>query len=80
MIRRALEERRIDITESWLVGDKETDIELGVKVGLKSILVLTGYGEAHIVAVRESFPETLIAANLSAAVELVLRFNRRRQR
>jgi D-glycero-D-manno-heptose 1,7-bisphosphate phosphatase len=35
----------IDLAQSWLVGDKASDIQAGLAAGVKSILVLTGYGE-----------------------------------
>lgn len=34
----------IDLGRSWLVGDKASDIQAGLAAGVKSILVLTGYG------------------------------------
>ena len=36
---KALARFNIDITSSWFVGDRETDIEAGRKVGLRTILV-----------------------------------------
>ena len=35
----------IDIASSWMIGDKISDIECGLKAGVKTALVLTGYGE-----------------------------------
>lgn len=34
----------IDLDHSWLVGDKASDIQAGLAAGVRSILVLTGYG------------------------------------
>lgn len=34
----------IDLTRSWLIGDKASDIQAGCTADVKSILVLTGYG------------------------------------
>jgi histidinol-phosphate phosphatase family protein len=45
MVERAVEEFGIDIKHSYIVGDRSEDIELGNKIGLKTILVLTGYGK-----------------------------------
>lgn len=33
----------IDFKESWVVGDKSSDIQAGINIGAKTILVLTGY-------------------------------------
>jgi D-glycero-D-manno-heptose 1,7-bisphosphate phosphatase len=35
----------VDIFESYIVGDKSTDIQAGYNAGLKTIAVRTGYGE-----------------------------------
>src|SRR6266403_1958523 len=34
----------IDLTESYVVGDKQIDVETAYAAGAKSVLVLTGYG------------------------------------
>ena len=44
LIHLACSDFSIDLSRSWLVGDKVSDIQAGCAVGLKSILVLTGYG------------------------------------
>ncbi len=44
LIKKAQNRYNIDIKNSWLVGDKTTDIKAGKKSGLKTILVKTGYG------------------------------------
>lgn len=45
MIKDAVKEFNIDKTKSFLIGDKETDIEAGLKEGLTTILVETGQGQ-----------------------------------
>lgn len=35
----------IDLKSSWTVGDKASDVLLGVRMGGRGVLVLTGYGE-----------------------------------
>lgn len=47
MIEQAQENCEIDLRESWMVGDKILDIEMGFKAGTKTALVETGYGEKH---------------------------------
>ena len=44
MILQAEKELGIDLTRSYMVGDKISDVEFGKKMGLKSVMVQTGYG------------------------------------
>lgn len=44
MILRAASEIGIDLERSYCVGDRYADIECGIRVGTKGVLVLTGYG------------------------------------
>lgn len=44
----------IDLAQSWLVGDKATDIEAGIAAGVRPILVETGYGKNEITLVKGS--------------------------
>ncbi len=48
MLERAASEHAIDLQRSFVVGDRFGDIELGRRVGARSILVRTGYGEGEI--------------------------------
>src|SRR5215831_7207660 len=43
MLLRAQEELDIDLSRSFVVGDKFVDVEVAHRVGAKGILVLTGY-------------------------------------
>lgn len=45
MINQAQTEFNIDLTHSYIIGDRSEDIELGKVLNLPSILVLTGYGK-----------------------------------
>lgn len=44
MLKRAERDLDLDLKQSFLVGDKMSDIEAGIRVGCKTILVLTGHG------------------------------------
>ena len=44
MINQACDEFNIISNKSFMIGDRETDIEAGARAGVKTILVLTGYG------------------------------------
>ncbi len=37
----------IDLDQSWMIGDKKLDVEMGFNAGTRTALVLTGYGKKH---------------------------------
>ena len=43
MIKKAVKDLNIDLLESYIIGDTTSDIKTGEKIGLKTILVKTGY-------------------------------------
>ncbi|MBN1968000.1 MAG: D-glycero-beta-D-manno-heptose 1,7-bisphosphate 7-phosphatase [Candidatus Delongbacteria bacterium] len=45
MIIEAVKKFSIDLEKSYMIGDKKSDIEAGKAVGMKTILVGSGYGE-----------------------------------
>lgn len=47
LIERAASELGLELTGSYCIGDKDEDIEMGKRMGLKTIRVLTGYGTQH---------------------------------
>ena len=55
MIRRAEKELSIDVPNSYMIGDKLSDVEFGKRAGCKSILVLTGYGKGELEYNREKY-------------------------
>jgi histidinol phosphatase-like enzyme len=42
MVDRAVAERQVDLSRSYLVGDQARDIELAHRAGIRSVLVTTG--------------------------------------
>jgi D-glycero-D-manno-heptose 1,7-bisphosphate phosphatase len=42
-------DHNIDLSRSWLIGDKMSDVEAGFRAGVRPILVQTGYGAQEIV-------------------------------
>jgi D-glycero-D-manno-heptose 1,7-bisphosphate phosphatase len=60
LMKKASEELSFDLRESFVVGDKTSDIEMGRRAGAVTILVRTGYG-------------TQAAADVSAAPDHVVR-------
>jgi len=69
LIVRAADDLGLDLKNSWMIGDKSSDIQAGSSAGLKTILVKTGYGGNEANAV-EVFP-TFIADDLLAAVAYI---------
>lgn len=67
---RAAEEMDIDIDSSYMVGDMLKDIEAAGRVGVKGILVRTGYGKDH-----RSLPVTpdYVAEDILDAVMWIMR-------
>ncbi|MBA2379374.1 MAG: HAD-IIIA family hydrolase [Blastocatellia bacterium] len=70
MIKEAAEQFGIDLSASWMIGDKALDILAGKNAGTRTILVETGYGAEH----RENLPARpdLIVKDLSEAVQKIL--------
>ena len=71
---RAAQEMDLDLGRSVMVGDRPSDLEVGLKVGARSVLVLTGYGLGEWEYRREYFRVTPdhVAGDLLDAVEWAL--------
>ncbi len=67
MLTRAAEEHGLDLSQSWMVGDKGIDLEAGRRAGCKVALVRTGYGSKV-----DGSAADLVAENLPEAVDLIL--------
>ncbi|MEO2055573.1 MAG: lipopolysaccharide heptosyltransferase II [Nitrospira sp.] len=73
MIERAVLEHHVDLSQSYIVGDKPTDMALA-REGIKSVLVQTGEGRGALQALsRLGRPPDRVSENLKAAVEWILR-------
>jgi histidinol-phosphate phosphatase family protein len=59
----------IDLARSWMIGDKRSDIAAGRAAGLKTILVMTGYGGSEPDA--EPVEPDFVADNLKMAIEII---------
>lgn len=65
---KAARERGVDLAASWMVGDQDTDVECGQRVGCKTALVMN----AHSAAKRGcSRPDVTVTA-LSQAADLII--------
>lgn len=68
MLQQAAADHAIDLSRSWMVGDKLADIEAGLSAGSKSILVLTGYGAETSRELTSDIPR---CPDLLSAVKLI---------
>jgi D-glycero-D-manno-heptose 1,7-bisphosphate phosphatase len=71
MIRKAAADLDLDLSRSFIVGDRIQDLEAGRAVGSRGILVRTGYGYRHETAARER--GGFVADHLMQAVSWILR-------
>ena len=55
MLNQAKKEFNVDLKHSYIIGDRPEDIELGRRAGLKTILVLTGYGKEVLKLIKPEF-------------------------
>jgi D-glycero-D-manno-heptose 1,7-bisphosphate phosphatase len=59
----------LDLSRSWLVGDRITDLQAGAAAGCRTILVRTGYGSKTVAAVGD--PELNLIGIVPSLVEAV---------
>lgn len=74
LINRAASDFEIDLTRSWMVGDRYSDIEMARNAGLRSAFVLSGYGRGEWEYQRSSWKHEpdIVCENLLAAVESIV--------
>lgn len=73
LLRRAGTELGLDLSGSFMIGDQYTDIRAGRAVGARTVLVLTGHGDAQREAHSESGVQPdCVVATLEDAVRWVL--------
>jgi D-glycero-D-manno-heptose 1,7-bisphosphate phosphatase len=73
MLLSAAREHDIELSSSYVIGDKSSDINLATNAGAKGVLVLSGYGRETI-ANRDLWPcaPAFVADDLLAAVKQIL--------
>ena len=73
LIMRAAEEFDIDLKQSWMVGDRYSDVELAHNANVKSMLVLSGYGRGEWEHQRSSWSQRpdAVAEDFLEAVLLI---------
>ena len=63
----------IDLSLSYFVGDKATDIELGKNAGGKTVLVLTGFGnEEQSLLQEKGIAPDMVSASLPEAADWII--------
>jgi len=67
MIKQAAREHRIDLSRSFLIGDKEIDVQCAHNAGVRAIRVKTGLQRDMVGSMAD-----WIAEDLRAATELIL--------
>lgn len=75
MIEAACRDLEIDLEHSYMVGDKISDIMFGHKLGLKSVMVMTGYGRGEYEYQRQDWTDKPDhrAKDLRAAAKWILK-------
>jgi D-glycero-D-manno-heptose 1,7-bisphosphate phosphatase len=71
LIKKAQRDFNIDLAQSYMVGDKATDIEAGQKAGVKTIHVLSGRGKDEKDKIKIAPDHT--AQNLTDAVNWIIK-------
>ena len=75
LLERAAHEHSLDLSRSFVVGDRYGDIELAFNVRARGILVRTGYGEGELAWHSTKWPmqPDFAAEDLSKAADWILR-------
>lgn len=71
MILQAASDHGIDLSRSFMVGDKRADVEAGRAAGCRSILVRTGYGASE--EKKLGTNDAIIVNDLTQAADYILR-------
>lgn len=68
MVLEAAAEFSVDLSRSFLIGDKSLDVECGRRAGTRTIQVMTGYGQ------EQKCEADFTAQDLAEAAAIILRF------
>ena len=74
LIDRAARDFEIDLSKSWMAGDRYSDVELARNAGLRSAFVLSGYGRGEWEYQRPAWKHQpdLVCENLLEAVKIIV--------
>jgi len=74
MVLQAAYEHNLDLTRSWIIGDKKSDILTAKNIGMKAVLVLTGYGRAVAAELeKEGDVGVPVCRDMEEAAKIILR-------
>ena len=73
MLLRGADELGLDLDASWMVGDMMSDVLAGLNAGCRSILLRSGAAASDEPRGPAAAGRFLVAADLAAAVDLILR-------
>ena len=73
MILAAARDHSLDVSQSFVIGDRWRDIEMGLAAGTKALLVETGYGRTQMARRPSGIPPVPVAGTLIEAASWVLR-------
>jgi|SRR5579864_1017324 len=76
MVRAAQSTHAIDLTRSFVVGDKASDMGLAERVGARGVLVRTGQGEPELARAGGTIRPAWIAPDLAAATSWMIAADR----
>ncbi|MFZ0062537.1 MAG: HAD family hydrolase [Pyrinomonadaceae bacterium] len=76
LVNRACKDLDIQLEQSWMVGDRYGDVELAHNAGIRSALVLSGYGRGEWENQSSQWKQQpdLVAENLLEAVKSIVGF------
>ena len=78
LLHEAAARHHLDLTKSYVIGDKLIDVKLALRVGGKGILVETGHGKSEKEKIDQlQITPNLICADLNSAVNWILEELRR---
>ncbi|PIQ27561.1 D-glycero-beta-D-manno-heptose-1,7-bisphosphate 7-phosphatase [bacterium (Candidatus Blackallbacteria) CG17_big_fil_post_rev_8_21_14_2_50_48_46] len=74
MLEQAARDLNLDLAHSFMVGDKATDIDVGVRVGAQTVLLRSGYGEQVLRGEYQHRPDPdYVFSSLNEAYQTVMK-------
>ena len=71
---------KLNLKHSYIIGDKLSDLEAGRRAGIKTILVLTGYGPLEVEKIKPSQRPDFIAPSIDTAANWIINLEKRHKR
>jgi len=70
---KSVRDYKIDLKNSWVIGDHPSDVALGINAGCRTIYLLTGHGRKHFDELEtKKITPTFIAENFLTAAKHIL--------